>query len=262
LLVADGVDPHIAPAPQRNAILAALPEDELRTLLPRLEQVRLLPRRLLYEPWGSQEYIYFPTSGMVSVHHADSDGTVTELAQVGREGLLGLWTLLGGRETVLRSAVQLGGEAYRLPAAAGRASFAAGGEFQDIVLRHTLAFTIQLAHTAVCHLRHSVGQQLCRWLLGCLDRVEGNEIRMTHEVIAGVLGVRRQGVTEAAKKLEQRRAIAYHRGRISVLDRDALEQSACECYVLAKQQTREVLYGARGAAARPAGASQNRVATP
>lgn len=230
-------------------------------LRPKLEPARLFPGRLLYEPGGRQDYIYFPLSGIVSVHHADSDGAITELAQVGRESLLGIWALLGGHETVLRTAVQLGGEAYRMPTAAARVNFAAGGEFHDLVLRHALAFMMQLAHTAVCHLHHSVGQQLCRWLLNCLDRIDGSEIRMTHEVIAGVLGVRRQGVTEAAKKLEQRHVIAYHRGRISVLDRRGLEASACECYALAKRQTEALLTGLpRSSPRSPVAPRQNRVA--
>ena len=217
--------------PDKNGLLASLPDMELRALASRLDWMRLPRGRPLCEPGDDVAYLYFPTSGIVSLVHIGEGGTNTELALVGCEGVVGLSALLGGQNT-LRAVVQASGHAYRLPAAQARARFAEGGAFQRSILRYADTILSEVAQTAVCNLRHSVAQQLCRWLLLCLDRLPGHEIHMTHELIASVLGVRRQGITEAAKKLEARRIISYYRGRIRVLDRGALERSACECYAM------------------------------
>ena len=227
--------------PVFNYLLAALPEQELRALEPRLQHVLLRPGRPLGAP--SYEHVYFPTAGMVSVHSADRSGVITELAQVGCEGMVGLPALLGGHSMTLRAIVHAAGQGYRLRTADAQAIFAAGGHFQAVILRFALAFMTQVSQTAVCNMHHTVEQQLCRWLLLCLDRLQGDEIEITHEWIANVLGVRRQGVTEAVKRLERRGIIACRRGHISVLDRYALEKSACECYSITRQQTDGLLRG-------------------
>lgn len=220
----------------RNGLLAALSPAELRHLEPRLEYVRLPLKRSLQEIGAPLRYLYFPTSGIVSLLYLNASGASAELAVVGCEGMVGLELLLGSETATHRVAVQAAGDAYRLSASDARAAFTQGGRFHALTLRFAHFLLLGLSQTALCNLHHGVEQQLCRWLLLCLDRLQGNEIHMTHEMIAGMLGVRRQGVTEAAKRMQEREIIAYSRGRITVLDRDALEAWACECYGLLKRQ--------------------------
>jgi len=216
--------------PHCNALLTSLPEDEWRTLARSLDLVRLHRGQALDDALAQSGYVYFPTSGLVSVHYADTAGSTLEMALVGQEGMIGVLELLGGRPAPFASVVQAPGQAYRLPAARAQGAFARQGAFHAMALRYALSLIVQLAQRTVCNLRHSVDQQLCRWLLLYIDRAHTDEILATHEMIAATLGVRRQGVTEAAKKLNRRHIIAYARGRIKILDRDALERSACECY--------------------------------
>jgi CRP-like cAMP-binding protein len=224
-------------APGRNRLLAAIAPTELRALEQQLEYVRLPLRRSLHEPGQSVRYVYFPTSGIVSLLCVNDTGASAKLTVVGCEGMVGLEALLGGAIATNRALVQAAGSAYRLGERDARAAFAKGGSFQALALRFAHALILELSQTAVCNLHHRVEHQLARWLLLCLDRLEGNEIEMTHELIAGLLGVRRQGVTEATKKLQERKIITHSRGRITVLDRGALEACACECYRLIKRQT-------------------------
>lgn len=218
-------------------MLAALPEAELRTLGRSLEYTRLPLGRILHEPGEPLKNLFFPTSGIVSLLDVRESGASAELMVVGCEGLIGLAALLGGETATTRAVVQAEGSAYRLGTLTAKEAFAASRRFQGLVLRFTYSLILELSQTAFCNLHHVVEQQLCRWLLVCQDRLEQDEIQMTHELIASMLGVRRQGVTEAARKLQQRKAISYSRGRIKVLDRTALEKAACECYRVVKRQT-------------------------
>lgn len=234
----------IKPVPWRNnRLLALLPEDEVRSLESDLEYVPLPYGSVLCEPGEPVAHVYFPTAGIVSIILVSDSGTNAELAVIGREGMVGLPALVGSH-AYIRAVVQVAGHACRLPAALARAAFAEAGNFQSVSLRFFHAYAVQISQTAMCNLHHSVDQQLSRWLLMCLDRVEGDEIQMTHEFIASMLGVRRQGVTEAMQKLEKRRIIAHSRGRITIVDRNALEHWACECYRMVSRQTDALLYGA------------------
>lgn len=230
-----------AAAPGWNRLLAALPRAELLALEPRLEHVRLLPRRSLHEPDQPLRHVVFPASGVVSLLHVNDSGASAQLRVVGCEGMIGLELLLGAETSANRAVVQIAGSAFRLRASDARAAFAEGGRFQSLALRSAHVLTLEVSQTAACNRHHFVEPQLCRWLLLCLDRLQGDEIGMTHEMIATSLGVRRQGVTEAAKKLQERDIIACSRGRITVLDRAALERCACECYGLLKRRTRALL---------------------
>jgi CRP-like cAMP-binding protein len=227
--------------PSTNRLLASLPEAELRPLEPRLEYIRLVLGKPIYEPGEPVRHLYFPNHGIVSLLYVNESGASAEVASVGCEGVVGLSLLLGAKMTTERAMVQVAGSAYRLPAAHARALFAEGGRFQALTLRFAHALMLHMSQTAVCNLHHSVEQQLCRWLLRCLDRLDGNEMSITHELIASILGVRRQGITEAAMKLQRRGIIATSRGRIAVLDRGALEESACECYGVITRQTAAAL---------------------
>jgi CRP-like cAMP-binding protein len=209
----------------------------LLALEPRLEHVRLLPRRSLHEPGEPLRHVVFPASGIVSLLHVDYSGASAQLTVAGCEGMIGLELLLGAETPASRAVVQIAGSAFRLRASDARAAFAGGGRFQSLALRFAHALTLEVSQTAACNLHHHVEPQLCRWLLLCLDRLQGDEIGMTHEMIATSLGVRRQGVTEAAKKLQERKFITSSRGRIRVLDRAALEACACECYSDLKRRT-------------------------
>lgn len=227
-----------APPPRQNAFLAALSPAELRALEPKLEYVRLPVRRWLHQPEEPVKHVHFPTSGIVSLLYVNDSGASSELTVVGREGMIGVGALLGSERATNRAVVQAPGGAYRLPASDARAAFAAGGRFQALVLRFAQMLILEVSQTAVCNLHHHfVERQLSRWLLLWQDRLQKDKIEMTHELIAVMLGVRRQGVTEAARKLQERKIIAYSRGQITVLDRAALERSACECYSVLKKQT-------------------------
>jgi CRP-like cAMP-binding protein len=239
-LPAASAGPETAGA-RKNCLLASLPEPEFWALASGLQYVCLPRGKLLCEPGRALTHLYFPISGIVSLLHGSDSGVNTVLALVGREGMLGLGVLLGGQDATVRAVVQAPGHAYRLPAAHAKACFAEGKQFQVLTLRFTHALMVELCQTAICNQRHSVEQQLCRWLLLCLDRLQGVEIEMTQELIASTLGVRRQSITEAARRLEKRSIISYFRGCITVLDRHALEQAACECYGMAKRVTEILL---------------------
>ena len=229
-----------APPATQNLLLAALPVTVYRELLPRLDLVRMNLGHALYESGAQLQYVYFPVSGIVSLLYVTAGGNSAELAMVGCEGMIGVSLFMGG-ETTNRAVVQSACRAYRLPAQTLKAGFAEGGALQVVLLKYTQALITQISQTAVCNLHHSLDQQLCRWLLLSLDRLPHNELHMTQELIANMLGVRRQGVTEAAGKLEKAGLIRYSRGLITVLDRPRLEQRACECYTVVKRETTRLL---------------------
>ena len=182
-------------------------------------------------------HVYFPTSGIVSLLYVMENGASAEIADTGNEGLVRTTLFMGGGSTPSRAIVQSAGEGYRLGAELLKREFERGGELQHLLLRYTQALITQMAQTAVCNRHHTVEQQLCRWLLLSLDRLPSNELRMTQELIANMLGVRREGVTEAARRLQDAGLIRYHRGQITVLDRPKLEQRVCECYAVVKRET-------------------------
>jgi CRP-like cAMP-binding protein len=229
------------PAPTQNLILAALPSAVYQRLLPRLEFVAIGLGRSLYESGGHLQHVYFPVEGIVSLLYVTQGGNSAELAVVGCEGMIGVSLFMGGETTPNRAVVQSACTAYRLPARVLKAGFAEGGALQLILLKFTQALITQISQTAVCNLHHSVDEQLCRWLLLSLDRLPDNKLQMTQELIANMLGVRRQGVTEAARKLEHEGLISYNRGLITVLNRSALEKRACECYSVVKIETERLL---------------------
>jgi CRP-like cAMP-binding protein len=222
---------------KRNRLLALLPAEDLEGLLPQLELVEMELGHSLYESGERLRYVYFPVEGIVSLLYVTRTGSSAELAVVGNEGMIGVSLFMGGETTPNRAVVQSACAAYRLPSSVLKARFAEGGALQLALLRFTQAMITQISQTAVCNLHHSVDQQLCRWLLLSLDRLPANTLQMTQELIANMLGVRRQGVTEAAKKLEREGLITYSRGLITVLDRVALEKRACECYSVVKLET-------------------------
>jgi CRP-like cAMP-binding protein len=222
--------------PRNNRLLAALPDDVYEELLPRLEPVPLALGMVVYESGGRQDYVYFPVSGIVSLIYVLANGASAEIAVTGCEGLVGIALFMGGETTPSRAVVQSAGEGYRMKAALLKRRFQAGGALQHVLLRFTQALITQMTQTAVCNRHHSVDQQLCRWLLLSLDRLPTNDLVMTQELIANMLGVRREGVTEAAGKLQADALIRYRRGRIKVLDRAGLEARVCECYAVVKTE--------------------------
>jgi CRP-like cAMP-binding protein len=228
--------PLASRTPSDNRLIAALPEEDYQALLPFLDPVSLPLGMALYESGGVQGYVYFPTSGIVSLLYVLEDGSSAEIAVTGREGLVGIALFMGGETTPSRAVVQSAGHGYRIRAAALKTRFEAGGALQILLLRFTQALITQMTQTAVCNRHHSVDQQLCRWLLLSLDRLPANELVMTQELIANMLGVRREGVTEAAGKLQADGLIEYSRGRITVLDRARLEARVCECYAVVKKE--------------------------
>ena len=230
-----------APAPTQNLILAALPSVDYRRLLPQLELVEMGLGHSVYESGGHLQHVYFPIEGIVSLLYVTQGGSSAELAVVGREGMIGVSLFMGGETTPNRAVVQSACKAYRLPAHVLKAHFAEGGALQLILLKFTQALITQISQTAVCNLHHTVDQQLCRWLLLSLDRLPENRLQMTQELIANMLGVRRQGVTESAGKLEHEGLITYSRGLITVLDRPGLEKRSCECYAVVKSETERLL---------------------
>jgi CRP-like cAMP-binding protein len=222
--------------PRDNNLLAVLPSGDYERLLPQLELVSLPLGLALYESGSLQRYVYFPTSAIVSLLYVMEDGSSAEIAVTGSEGVVGIALFMGGETTPSRAVVQSAGYAYRLSAGVLKSAFREGGTLQHLLLRYTQALITQMAQTAVCNRHHSVEQQLCRWLLLSLDRLSGNELSMTQELIANMLGVRREGVTEAAGKLQQAGLIKYTRGKITVLDRAKLERRVCECYAVVKRE--------------------------
>jgi CRP-like cAMP-binding protein len=222
--------------PPLNKLLAALPSDIYKRLQPNLELVPLELGASVYEAGGKQPYMYFPTDAIVSLLYVMKDGASAEMAVVGNEGLVGIALFMGGETTPSRAVVQSAGHGYRLRSKLLKQEFEFGGPLQHLLLRYTQALITQMAQTAVCNRHHSVDQQLCRWLLLSVDRLPTNELKMTQEMIATMLGVRREGVTEAAGKLQEAGAIRYSRGRITILDRAKLEECACECYAVVKRE--------------------------
>src|SRR5204863_8474739 len=227
--------------PGQNHLLAALPGGDRLRLFPLLELFPLPLGAVLYESGSELKHVYFPTEGIVSLLYVMQDGSSAEIAVVGNEGAVGISLFMGGESTPSRAVVQSAGHAYRLKADALKKEFARGGELQHLLLLYTQALITQMAQTAVCNRHHSVEQQLCRWLLLSLDRLPSNELSMTQELIANMLGVRREGVTEAAGKLQAERMIEYSRGKITVLDRQKLEARACECYAVVKRESDRLL---------------------
>ena len=225
--------PH---SPKQCHLLAALPEADYARLLPKLELIPMGLGDVLYEPGVKLRYVYFPTTSIVSLLYVMEDGASAEIAIVGNEGILGISLFMGGDSTPSRAVVQSAGYGYRLRAELLQSEFERFGPTMHLLLRYTQALITQMAQTAVCNRHHSVDQQLCRWLLLSLDRLASNELSMTQELIASMLGVRREGVTEAAGKLQDAGLIRYHRGKITVLDRPGLEARACECYVVVKTE--------------------------
>jgi CRP-like cAMP-binding protein len=230
-----------AHSPTQNLILEALPSEDYQRLLPQLELVDIDLGKSLYESGGHLQHVFFPIEGIVSLLYVTQGGNSAELAVVGREGMIGISLFMGGESTPNRAVVQSACKAYRLPAHVLKARFAEGGALQLILLKYTQALITQISQTAVCNLHHSVDQQLCRWLLLSLDRLPENKLQMTQELIANMLGVRRQGVTESAGKLEREGLIRYSRGLITVLNRPGLEKRACECYSVVKTETERLL---------------------
>jgi CRP-like cAMP-binding protein len=222
--------------PKQNHLLAALPAADYGRLLPALERVSMPLGLVLYESGGILDYVYFPTDSIVSLLYVMVDGASAEIAVTGCEGLVGIALFMGGETTPSRAVVQSAGHGYRLKAASLKKEFDNGGVLQHLALRYTQALITQMAQTAVCNRHHSVEQQLCRWLLLSLDRLPSNELTMTQELIANMLGVRREGVTEAAGRLQSAGLIKYSRGHIEVLDRPMLEARVCECYGVVKKE--------------------------
>lgn len=221
----------------RNHLLAALSSVVYQRLLPHLELVPLPLGKVLYEPGDTMHHVYFPTNSIVSLLYVLESGASAEISVVGNEGVVGIALFMGGESTHSRAVVQSAGHAYRLPAHLLKTEFDRHGDLLVLMLRYTQALITQMAQTAVCNRHHSIDQQLCRWLLLSLDRLPGNELGMTQELIANMLGVRREGVTEAAGKLQKQGVIEYSRGHILILDRPRLEQLSCECYAVVKKET-------------------------
>lgn len=227
--------------PQHNKLLGALGEGELERLLPNLELVEMPIGHVLYEPGERLKYVYFPVTSIVALMYVLADGASAEIAVVGNEGILGISLFMGGQTTTSRAVVQSAGAAYRLKAKFLIEEFSLNEQVMKLLLRYTQALITQMAQTAVCNRHHSVEQQLCRWMLLSLDRLQSNELVMTQEVIASMLGVRREGVTEAAGKLQRLGIIHYHRGHITVVDRRKLEKRCCECYRVVKSESDRLL---------------------
>ena len=229
------------PEPRQNHLLAALSTDVQARLFPYLELVQLPLRALMYESGRPMRHVYFPTDSIVSLQYVMENGASTAILVVGNEGLLGITLFMGGESTPSRSVVQSAGHAYRLPRFRVKEEFGRHGELLVLMLRYTQALITQVAQTAVCNRHHAIDQQLCRWLLLSMDRLSHNHLTMTQEFISHMLGVRREGVTQAALKLQQQGVISYSRGLIKVIDRDQLEHLSCECYEVVKKETEVLL---------------------
>jgi CRP-like cAMP-binding protein len=225
-----------ASSPVSNQLIAALPADELAEWSTRLEAVDLPAGRVLHEPGQVMNHIYFPTTALVSLLYTTARGASAEIAMVGYEGLVGISLLLGGDTTPHCAIVQSAGLGYRLTAAATKTEFQRSVPVKHLLLRYTQALITQMAQTAACNRHHTLDQQVCRWILMRLDRLPGSELITTHEQIANTLGVRREGVTEAASRLQQAGLIRYSRGRMTAIDRRGLEHRCCECYAVLKKE--------------------------
>jgi CRP-like cAMP-binding protein len=233
--------PTIQRDPQQNHLLAALSAPERERLYPHLQLVPMPLGRVLYESGDVMRHVYFPTDSIISLLYVLENGASAEISVVGNEGLIGVSLFMGGETTPSRAIVQSAGSAYRLIGQLLKEEFHRNGGMQLLLLRYTQALLTQMAQTAVCNRHHSVDQQLCRWLLLSLDRLTSNRLNMTQELIANMLGVRREGVTDAAGKLQKLGVIQYARGRITVLDRPKLEKLCCECYGVVKKETDRLL---------------------
>jgi len=223
-------------SPNQNQLLAALPTAEFKRIAPHLELVAMPLGDVLYESGGQMEHVYFPTTAIVSLQYVLENGASSEIAGVGNEGVLGISLFMGGNTTPSRAIVQTAGHGYRLKTKLLMEEFNRGGVMQHLLLRYTQALITQISQTAVCNRHHSVEQQLCRWLLLTLDRLPSNDLTITQELIAGMLGVRREGITVAAGNLQLAGCIRYRRGHITVLDRSGLESRVCECYAVVKDE--------------------------
>jgi CRP-like cAMP-binding protein len=228
-------------SPSQNHLLAALPTKEFEALAAHLELVPLPLGEFLYEPGTQLEYAYFPTTAIVSLHYVMESGASAETAGVGNEGVVGISLFMGGDTTPSSAVVLTAGYAYRLGSSLLLQEFNRAGLLQRLLLRYTQALITHMAQTAVCNRHHSVEQQLCRWLLLTLDRLPSNELVMTQELVASMLGVRREGITEAAGKLQHTGIISYRRGHITVLDRSGLERQTCECYAVVRKELNRLL---------------------
>jgi CRP-like cAMP-binding protein len=227
--------------PRENHLLAVLPEAERVRLTSHLVPVEMPLGQVVYESGDRLNHVYFPTTSIVSLLYVMEDGASAEIAIVGNEGLIGIALFMGGETTPSRAIVQSAGQAYRLDARILKEEFNRAGPVQRLLLRYTQALITQMAQTAVCNRHHSIDQQLCRWLLLSIDRLPSNELKMTQELIANMLGVRRSGVTEAAQKLQDAGLIRYAHGHIEVLDRPGLEKRVCECYGVVKREFNRLL---------------------
>ncbi|MFI5437713.1 Crp/Fnr family transcriptional regulator [Pseudomonas aeruginosa] len=228
-------------SPLQNHLLAALTQEIQERLIPHLERVTLPLGKVLDELGDALRHVYFPTDAIVSLLYVMEDGASAEISVVGNEGLIGVAVFMGGESTPSRAIVQSAGHAYRLPGQKLKDEFNRHGEMLQLMLRYTQALITQMAQTAVCNRHHSIDQQLCRWPPPSLDRLPSNQLSMTQELIANMLGVRREGVTEAAGKLQKLGVIKYSRGHITVLDRPQLEALCCECYAVVKRETDRLL---------------------
>jgi CRP-like cAMP-binding protein len=222
--------------PTQNRLLAALPSEEYERILPHLGCVSFKLGEIVYESGGQMEHIYFPTDAIVSLLYLMENGSSAEMGMAGKEGVVGVALFMGGNTMPNRAVVQSAGGAVRMKAQLLREEFARGGAFQRLLLRYTQALLTQMSQTAVCNRLHAIEQQLCRWLLLSHDRLDSDELVMTQELIANMLGVRREGVTAAAGRLQEQGLIRYVRGRIHILDRSGLEASVCECYKVVKDE--------------------------
>jgi CRP-like cAMP-binding protein len=226
-----------AKPPRTNRLLAALPDADWQRIEPHLKPVQLSLGDAVYESGARLDHVYFPTTAIVSLLYVMANGASAEIAIVGNDGIVGVALFMGGESTPSRAVVQSEGWAYRLRGHLLKEEFVRGGDVQHLLLRYTQALITQMAQTAVCNRHHSIDQQLCRWLLLSLDRIDSDELTMTQELIANMLGVRREGVTDAAGKLQDAGLIRYRRGHISVLDRAGLEARCCECYSVVKRES-------------------------
>jgi CRP-like cAMP-binding protein len=230
-----------AHGPNQNHLLAALPTAEFKRLAPHLEPVPMRLGDMLYEPGEQLLHAYFPTTAIVSLHYVMESGATAETAGVGNEGVVGIPLFMGGNTTPSSAVVQTSGHAYRLASRRLKDEFNRGGLMQHLLLRYTQALITQMTQTAACNRHHSVEQQLCRWLLLTLDRVSARELIMTQELVAGMLGVRREGITEAVGRLQRAGFVRYRRGHIAVLERSGLETRACECYAAVRKELSHLL---------------------
>lgn len=228
-------------APTQNQLIAALTVEVFDRISPNLELIAMPLGEVICESGGKMQYVYFPTTAIISLHYIMENGAMAEIAGVGNEGVLGISIFMGGNSTTSRAAVYAGGHGYRMKAKLLMEEFNRAEQVMRILLRYTQALITHMSQTAVCNRHHSVEQQLCRLLLQTLDRLPGNELTMTQELIAGILGVRREGITEMAGNLQRLGLISYRRGHITILNRAGLESYACECYQVVKKEYRRLL---------------------